>query len=206
MYIIHVKIDQLERRKCSIGLMHIVAGFFLMANAGSLYKYLNYETIWPVIPVYFIAGLSLFYGFFRIKVDPRSRFNHWLRLLQFFVFILLGFLFIPILKTFSVFASFIWAFAALFLLFAERKVLQNTGIQLKKEGIQIPGLIKNHLLIWPLIESIIIRPDFITIFRTNKKYVQLEVIKNLDPEEQRQIEQFCKQQIEMNTPTVAGNS
>ena len=202
MYQLPVKIEYLEQRKRSIGLLHVVAGFFLIANAGAYYKHLNYETIVPVLPVYFIAALSLIYGFWRKKIDPQSRFNHWLRLLQFFVFLLLGFLFIPF-GGFSVFALFIWAFLALFLLITERRLLNDSGLQLNKEGIRIPGLLKQYLLPWQLIENITIRPDFITIFRTNKKYVQLEVLKNIEPEERRNVEQFCKQQIEANTPYMS---
>ena len=205
MYMIPVKIESLERRKRSIGLLHIVAGFFLIANAGSFYRHLNYETILPVLPVYFIAVLSLVYGFFRTKIDPFARYNHWVRLLQFFIFLLLAFLFLSFANAFSILALFIWSFVALFLLVTERRLLNYTGLQVKEEGVLIPGVLSYHLLPWQLVESIIIRPDFVTIFQTNKKFVQLELLKNIGPEERERMEQFCKQQIALNAPTEVSN-
>lgn len=192
---IPVKIEGIERRKRSTGLLHIVAGFFLVANAGTYNQLHNYEQFTVVAPVYLIAILSLFYGFMRKKIDPQARYNHWLRLVQFLIFAVLGILMINLEKNLSAAGLFLWAVIVLLLLFTERKVFHDTALQLKDDGIHVPGYFRDHVLPWAIVEELVLRQDYVTILRKDKKYVQLELLSPLSQAESEQLNRYSREQI-----------
>jgi hypothetical protein len=192
---IPVKIEGIERRKRSTGLLHIVAGFFLIANAGTYNQLHNYEQFTVVAPVYLIALLSLLYGFMRKKIDPQARYNHWLRLVQFLIFAVLGILMINLGKTLSAAGLFLWAVIVLLLLFTERKVFHDTTLQLKDDGIHVPGYFRDHVLPWAIVEELVLRQDYVTILRKDKKYVQLELLSPVGQPESEQINRYSREQI-----------
>ena len=59
MHRLAIKIDGIERRKRSTGLFHIVAGLFLVANAAEFYKQSAYQNFLAVLPIFFIAAVSI---------------------------------------------------------------------------------------------------------------------------------------------------
>lgn len=192
---IPVKIEGLERRKRSTGLVHIVAGFFLVANAGTYNQLHNYERTGVVIPVYAIALVSLLYGFLRKRIDPAARYNHWVRLAQFLTFVVMGVLMIGLDNTLTGVSLFLWAAITLLLLFTERKTFQDPSLLLHEDGIHIPGNFKDHVLPWELVEELVLRQDYVTILRKDKKYVQLEILSPMAEQEVEQINRYSRQQI-----------
>lgn len=192
---IPVKIEGIERRKRSTGLLHVVAGFFLIANAGTYNQEHNYEQLGAVVPVYAIALLSLVYGFMRKRLDPQARYNHWLRLMQFLVFAVLGVLMINTGKSLTAASLFLWAGITLLLLFTERKVFHDTALLLEEDGIHVPGYFRDHVLPWAIIEELVLRQDYVTILRKDKKYVQLELLSPVSDPETDQINRYSKEQI-----------
>ncbi|MDQ3682909.1 MAG: hypothetical protein M3352_07535, partial [Bacteroidota bacterium] len=70
MYKIPVKIEGIERRKRSTGLLHAIAGLFLVSNASTYFKHLNYSDFIFVLPFFIVWVASLVYGFFRLRIDP----------------------------------------------------------------------------------------------------------------------------------------
>lgn len=196
MYNVPVRLDGIERRKRSTGLLHVVAGFFLIASTG-IYFGQNPEVqlVW-VVPVYLVAGVSLLYGFMRKKIDPGARFNHWVRVLQFLTFALLAMTLLKDASPARVASLAIWAIVVVFLMFTERKIFHDTDLLVKTDGVTVPGYLRNHLLPWSEIESFILRNDYLTITRKNQKYVQLELMEDIAPEDIRQINAFCDRQLQ----------
>jgi hypothetical protein len=199
---IPVKIDGIERRKRSTGLLHIVAGFFLIANGGTYFRQMNFENLELVLPFYLVAVASLFYGFFRKRFDPLAHFNHWARLLQFLAFSALAIIFLGFSKAPQIIGLLLWSVITLFLMFTERKVFHDAYLQVKADGIHVPGYLKNNIVPWALIESFVVRPDFVTILRRDQKYVQLEILHDLGKQDIEHINQFSKQHIEQFAPKV----
>jgi hypothetical protein len=192
---IPVKIEGIERRKRSTGLLHIVAGFFLVANAGTYSELMHYEHLLVVAPIYLIALISLLYGFLRKRIDPNARYNHWIRIAQFLVFAVLGVLMINWGRTITVLSLFLWAAVTILLLFTERKVFNDAALSIKEDGIHIPGNFKHHVLPWNLIEELVLRQDYVTILRKDKKYVQLELLSAIEPQVIEQINRYSQAQI-----------
>ncbi|HEU0112828.1 MAG TPA: hypothetical protein VFQ73_18275 [Flavisolibacter sp.] len=198
MYSVTVKIDGIESKRRSAGLLHIVVGFFLIAKGADYFKYLEYETIVPVIPVFLVAGLSLFYGFFRRKVDIFARYNAAIRLIQVLTFLVLGFIVMQGGRTIDYIGMFIFAFLCFMLMITERKVFEETTVFFDESGIRIPGNYKDYLVKWDELTEVVVREDFLTFFHIKKKYLQYQVMQDLSTLEVAKLNAFCREQIERN--------
>jgi hypothetical protein len=196
MYSVTVKIDGIESKRRSAGLLHIVVGFFLIAKGADYYRFLNYETFVPTLPVFAVAALSLFYGFFRRRVDIFAKYNFWLRLLQTITFTVLGFAILKLGRTIDYAGIFIFAFLCLLLLLSERRVFKETTIFLDESGVTIPGNYKDYLVKWEDLTEVVVREDFLTLFHVKKKYLQYQVMQDLSTLEVAKLNAFCREQIE----------
>ena len=195
MYKVPVKIEGIERRKRSTGTLHVIAGLFLIANGGTYYRLTNYNEHLLVFLIYAAAACSFIYGLFRKKLDPAAKYNHWVRLIEFITFSMLGLAMINFGKPLTYFSLFLWSIITLFLMFTERKVFHDTVMQIKEDGIHIPGYFTHHVIPWSVVQGFVLRPDYVTITRTNLKYVQLELLAHVDLEEQERINQYCSNKL-----------
>jgi len=195
MYNLLVKIEGIERRKRSTGLLHAIAGFFLLSNASTFFKHLNYADFIFVLPFFIVGVASLVYGLLRRRIDPAAHYNHWLRMLQFLCFAILAITFTSFASGVTYFGLILWAIVTLFLMFTERKVFHDTVMQIKDDGIHVPGYFTSHIIPWSIVMDFILRADYVTISRTNLKYVQLELLGKIDPAEIAAINDFSRQKI-----------
>lgn len=196
MYSITVKIEGIESRRRSAGLLHSVIGFFMIINAANYYRSTQYKNFWPVATFLLVASFSLFYGFFRRKIDLSAQFNYWLRLIQLISFTALGFLVLRTGKTVDYLGVFAFAFLCIVLLFSERKIFQETVVYIEEAGIKVPGYYKDHLVKWEDLREVVIREDFVTLFHIRQKYLQFQVMQDLSTLEVAKMNAFCKEKIE----------
>ena len=203
MYSIAVKIEGIESRRRSAGILHIVIGFFMIFNASNYYRFTDYKNILPAGFILLVASISLFYGFFRRKMDLSAHYNYWLRLVQVVCFTTLGFLMIGPGRTSDYIGVFVFALLCIILMFSEKRIFQETTVYFNEEGIKIPGYYRDHLVKWEEVSEVIIREDFLTIFNTNQKYLQYQVIQDLSTLEVAKMNAFCKEKVEgENQPTL----
>lgn len=195
MHSIAIRVEGIERRKRSTGLFHIVAGLFLIANASEYFKQSLYQNFWSVLPVFLVAFISLFYGFFRRRLDPMAHYNHWVRMLQFLMFSMLGVFMLQTHADFRVVSLFLWAVISILLLFTERKIFHDAYLAFNHNNISIPGYFSTRVMPWSVIESVVIRPDYVTIYYPNNKFVQYEVLNSIDSSTIEKINNFCSQKI-----------
>lgn len=196
MYSVTVKIEGIESRRRSAGLLHCVIGFFLLVKAADYYKYLQYKNFIPVIPVLLVASFSLFYGFFRRRIDLFAHFNYWLRLVQVVTFAVLGVVMTNIGHQIDYIGMFVFALLCIILLFSERRIFQETTIFFNEDGIKIPGYYRDHLVKWQDVLNVVVREDFITIFHVKQKYLQYQVMQDLSLLEVAKMSAFCKEKVE----------
>lgn len=195
MFSITVKIEGIESRRRSAGVLHIVIGFFMIFNAANYYRFTNYKNIGPVAFILLVASLSLFYGFFRRKMDLSAHYNYWLRLVQVISFTVLGFLVLETGRVVDYVGVFAFALLSIMLMFSEKRIFQETIIYFASEGIKIPGYYREHLVKWDELSEVVVREDFLTIFHINKKYLQYQVKQDLSTLEVAKLNAFCKEKI-----------
>lgn len=195
MLSIKVKIEDIEKRRRSAGLLHIVIGFFLIAKGADYYKYLEYENFLPVMPVFLVAFVSLVYGFARRRIDPYAKYNYLVRLAQVVCFTGLVIVFLQIGRSIDYIGVFAFVAFSILLLFSERRIFQETIIYIKDEGISIPGYYREHLVPWQSLTEVVVREDFITLFHIKKKYLQYQVMQDLSTLEIAKMNGFCKEKV-----------
>ena len=206
MYSVLVKIEGIESKRRSAGLLHIVIGFFLLLKGADYYKLLEYKNFIPVIPVLLIASISLFYGFFRSKLDRSAQYNFWLRLIQVITFTYLGFLMLGVGRTIDYIGVFVFAFLSIILMFSERRIFQESTIFLDENGIKIPGYYRDNIVKWQDLANVVVREDFITLFHVRQKYIQYQVQQDLSTLELAKMNAFCKEHIERNAEIEKTNN
>jgi hypothetical protein len=206
MYSVTVKIEGIESRRRSAGILHIVIGIFMIFNASNFYRITNYKNLWAVAFVLLIASISLFYGFFRKRMDLSAYYNYWFRLAQVIGFTILGFLMIGTGKPTAYLGVFVFALLSILLMFSERRIFQETTVYFNEDGIKIPGYYRDHLVKWNELSEVVVREDFLTIFNIKKKYLQYQVMQDLSTLEIAKVNAFCKEKIEGKRQMVEGEN
>ncbi|RYZ27377.1 MAG: hypothetical protein EOO10_12910 [Chitinophagaceae bacterium] len=196
MLTVAVKIEGMERRRRSTGLVHAIIGFFLLIKSLDFYRYLGESSITPIALFAAVGTVSLIYGLFRKRLDITAKHNAGIRLLQTIAFLSFGILMYRLGKTLDYASLFIWALLTLVLFFSEKKVFQETLLSFTKEGIIVPGTYKEHLVEWKVLESVTVRHDFITLFHRGKKFLQYQVMQDLSELEVVKMNAYCKENIE----------
>jgi hypothetical protein len=196
MYTVAVKIEGMDRRRRNTSLVHAILGFFLLLKSFDLFHYLDNRSLVPTLPFLLVGALSLFYAFFRNRVDITAKHNQGLRLLQSVTFFSFGFLMYRIGKSFDYISLFVWGILTLLLFFSEKRVFKETLLTFSENGVLIPGSYRDYLVEWSTLESVVVRNDFITLFHQGKKYLQYQVLQDLSELELVKMNAFCKEQIE----------
>jgi hypothetical protein len=199
MYSIAVKIEGIESRRRSAGILHVVIGFFMIFNAANYYRFSNYKNVLPVAFILLAASVSLFYGFFRKRMDLSAHYNYWLRLVQVVSFTLLGFLALNTGRANDYIGVFVFAALSIVLMFSEKRIFNETSVYFVDEGLKIPGYYRDHLVKWEEISEVIVREDFLTIFNVNKKYLQFQVLQDLSTLEVAKMNAFCRDKLGIKT-------
>lgn len=202
MFEVSIKIQGLEKRRKSVRLFHLAAGFFLLIYIGEYAKHLNYNYLWPLLPFFVGAFLSITYGFFRKKIDPDFLYNSKLRMVQFLSFLGFGMYQLVAQINVNIYLLFIWSAIFLMLYVTERKLFQSPKLQIDQQQITIPGQITNRLIPWNAITHLIVRNDFITITLAKDRFMQFEVAEDLDSALVDTINNFCRQQINRELKTT----
>jgi hypothetical protein len=206
MYSIAVRIEGIESRKRSAGILHIVIGFFMIFNASNYYRFTNYKNVLPIAFILLVASISLFYGFFRKKMDLAAHYNYYLRLVQVISFTVLGFFMIGTGRSSDYIGVFVFALLCIVLMFSERRIFHDTTVYFSEKGIKIPGYYTDHMVKWDEISEVVVREDFLTIFNRKKKYLQYQVMQDLSTLEVAKMNAFCKEKAEGQRQKVEGEN
>jgi len=203
MYNVTVKIDGLDSRRRNASLLHLLIGFFLIAKTADYYRLTEYRQFLPIAPFLLVASFSLFYGFFRRRLDPSGSFNHRLRLAQVVSFAVIGLMLTRFGRPIDYIGVFVFSALSLLLMVSERRIFMETTIRFDEQGILIPGNYRDHLVAWTDLSNVVVREDYLTIFHKKQKYLQYQVLQDLSTLEVAKMNAFCKEQLESQTPVPA---
>lgn len=196
MYKVTVQLEGIERRKGATGLLHIAAGFFLLAKTWDYYRLSSFNNT-PEVAFYFLVVLlCLGYGFFKKFIDSGNKYNQWLRVIQAAAFGLMGFKLADSSSRWVVMVVFVWAGICIFLALTEKKVYSDAVMIFNNDNIKVPGYVTDKMLPWIDMEDVVVRTDYITLFQKGGTYVQYEVLKNMDGPVVDEINLYCAKQIE----------
>jgi hypothetical protein len=194
MHNIPVKIERIEKQRKSNGLLHTIAGFYLLVTAVTSLDAMK-NAILYMLPVLFCGLFSLAYGLFKKKFTDHLSLNKMLRIAQGVCFLSLGILFFTQQNYWNAFGLLAWSLICALLYWSERNLYRETSISLEEKGILIPGSPTDHLLPWNMVERFTARQDFVTISRHDNKYVQLELSKAVEKSALENANKFSREHI-----------
>lgn len=171
----------------------------MIFNASNYYRFNDYKNLLPVALILLVASVSLFYGFFRRRMDLSAHYNYWLRLIQVISFTTLGFLMLGKARSSDYIGVFVFAVLCIVLMFSEKRIFSQTCVYFTDEGIKIPGYYSDHLINWEEISEVIVREDFVTVFNVNQKYLQFQVLQDLSTLEVAKMNAFCREKLGIRT-------
>ena len=195
MHKLAVKLEKLEKRRKNTPILHYAAGFILLAKTLDYIHKFRFENILTAIPFFIVALLSILYGNRLKKWDPQGKYNQWIRLVQTGFFVILGILFLSIDGVVDEVIVFVYGAICAYLCIVEKKTFEESFVEMDKEGIVLPGDVNNTVLQWFKVKGVVARPDYITIFKQNNQYLQLELMHNETPEKLESINAYARQRI-----------
>ncbi len=190
-----VKLEKWEKRRRNTPILHYAAGFILLAKTLDFIHHYRFENTATAVPFFIVAAASLLYGFRMKKWDQAGRYNQWIRLVQAGFFAILGILFLNISGVIDEIVVFIYGAICAYLFVVEKKLFEEPFVQLDKEGIWLPGDVNNKVLQWFKIKDVVARPDYITIFKENNHFLQLELLHEEAADKLENINKYAKQRI-----------
>jgi hypothetical protein len=196
---IPVKIERIEKQRKSNGIIHAIAGFYLLVTAITSLNSIRNGILY-MLPVFFVGLFSFGYGLFKKNFKDHLSWNKYLRVAQAICFLSLGILYITAGNNWNAFGLIAWGLITVFLFFGERNLYRETNISLNENGINIPGSPTDHLLPWNKIERFTARPDFVTISRHDNKFVQLELSGPVDTSTLEAANKFSRDRIALAIP------
>lgn len=191
-----VKLEKIEKRRKNTPILHYAAGFILLAKTLDYIHKFRFENIVTAIPFFLVALASIIYGNRLKKWDPKGKYNQWLRLVQTGFFVILGILFLYIDGVIDEAIVFVYGAICAYLFFVEKKTFEDSFVELDKEGIILPGDVNNTIIQWYKVKDLVARPDFITIFKENNQYLQLELMHSEPAEKLESINAYARQRIQ----------
>ena len=195
MYSIGIRLEKIERRKTNNRLLHIASGLFLLIKSVDYLRYQHYE-VWLIVTPFFLVGLfSLIYGTFKKQYDRAESLNNVMRIVQSICFAILAILMYRQQKILDSMLLGVWSLLCFFLLFTEKRARKPMRLVFSPEEILVPGAYVDQRLRWTDIRDIVIKQDYVTIFKPNNRYMQWEVSEDIAHEYLREAQQFCHQQL-----------
>lgn len=163
------------------------------------------NSIWPLLPIYLTGASSLLYGSFRKKIDPKGMYNPWLRLVQFFVFLIIGIVLLQGESTIRSLSLFLWAGICLALYASEKYVFGQPTLKIGADGLQAPVGFSYKKISWDRLEHVVVRQDYITLNYINNRYLQFEIKDLLTGTEIEQINRYCEEKVRGKKELGIGN-
>jgi hypothetical protein len=195
-YSIPVYFEPFERQKKAARLIHLLAGFLMIANAWGDFNQPTPNLVFVVVQV---AGamLCILFAFAGKKVFPDSKnTNQVFRLVEALLFAYAAWYFFSKMNlTFMGLLQVLAAIGLILLFITERKIFSATIVRIDDKGIHTPNNLADRFIAWNEIENMLIKNDFISINTTKNQFIQFETNIILSELEMDEMNAFCREQF-----------
>jgi hypothetical protein len=199
MYSIGIRIDKTERIRSNSRWLHIASGLFLLIQSIDYLRYHHYRVFLLVLPFIVVGLLAFVYGIFRNQYDRAENLNAAMRIIEMIGAAILGAMMITQDRIIDMIFLFVWALLCLFLLFIERHAQKPTRVEFSDDEVKISGAFSDQHLPWRVLKEVVIRSDYITLFKQNERYLQFEVAEDIAREHLDEVQQYCRHRLEART-------
>lgn len=194
-YRIPIFFEPFEKQKKAARLLHLLAGFLMIANAWGDYHNLTPHLFFIVVQVA-VAILIIAYAF----AGKRMQFNQgWsngmFRLLGAAVLLFASWHFFRENDMLRALLQFFGGAGLLLLFYTERKIYQPCHILIDEKGVHTPNNLKERLIEWKNIENMVIKNDFVSINTIRNQFIQYETAAVLSELQMDEMNAFCRERF-----------
>ncbi len=194
-YKIPIFFEPFERQKKAARLLHLLAGFLMIANAWGDFKQPSPDLLFVVVQ---IAGAILFILFALIGkrfVSDLSGMNSIFRLAEAAILFYSAWYFMRMNLSLMATLQLIGAIGLLVLFFTERKIFSVCYIRIEEKGVYTPNNMGDRLIEWKDIELMLIKNDFVSINTVQNHFIQYETGAVLSELQMDEVNAYCREKF-----------
>lgn len=195
-YTIPIYYEPFEKQKRAAKLMHLLAGFLMIANAWGNFHQPTPSLLFVLVQIS-VALMSFLFVATGSKIFPQTtRSNTIFRLAQVTALLYASFYFFYTMHlNFMGILQLSGSIGLMMLLFSERSLFQPSVIVIDSTGIKAPANFGIRFIEWSNIENMRVRNDYISINTNQNQFLQFETNAVLSEMEMDAINAFCIQQF-----------
>lgn len=194
-YKIPILFEPFQKQKKAARLLHLLAGFLMIANAWGDFKQPTPHLVFVVIQV---AGaiLAILFALTGKTLFPnRSAANGLFRLAEAAILFYAASYFFGMNLTFMGMLQIVGGLGLLLLFFTERKIFADCFVTIDEKGVHTPNNIKDRLIEWKDIDNMLIKNDFVSINTKQNQFIQYETDVMLSELQMDEMNEFCRERF-----------
>ena len=192
-YRIAIFFEPFAKQKKAARLLHLLAGFLMIANAWGNFKQPTPNLIFVVTQ---IAGaiLTIVFAFSGKKGFSVSKnTNAFFRIVETAILLYAAWYFFNTMNLHLMgMLQLLGAIGLLLLFFTEQKLFTPSFLLINENGITTPGNFKDRIIPWAAIENMLVKNDFVSINTKQNHFLQYETGEILSKLQIDEMNAFCR--------------
>lgn len=194
-YNIPIFFEPFEKQKKAARLLHLLAGFLMIANAWGDFKNPTPNLIFIVVQIA-AALLIISYAFSGKKWSAnQNSSNGTMRILGAAVLFYASSYFFNINDSLRSLLQVFGALGLLLLFFTERKIFKPCTVRIDEKGVHTPGNLKDRLIEWKDVDNMLVKNDFVSINTVQNHFIQYETGALLSELQMDEMNAYCREKF-----------
>lgn len=192
-YKIPIFFEPFEKQKRAASLLHLLAGFLMVANAWGDFKQPTPALLFVVVQ---IAGALLSISFALLgkrMFGQHAAVNGFFRLAEAIILFYAAWYFWNMNLTMMAMLQMAGGIGLLLLFFTERKIFSSCFVRIEEKGVYTPNNLGDRLIEWKDIEHMLIKNDFISINTLQNQFIQYETAAVLSELQMDEMNAYCRE-------------
>jgi hypothetical protein len=191
-YKIPIHFEPFLKQKRAARLLHLLAGFLMIANAWGDFKQPSPKLVFVVAQVagailvilFALAGTNMF--------AKRGFANGVFRLAEAMILFYAASYFLGMNMSMMGMLQVAAGIGLLLLFFTERKIFTDCFVRIEEKGVYTPNNLKDRLIEWKDIDNMLIKNDFVSINTKQNQFIQYETGVMLSELQMDEMNAFCR--------------
>jgi len=192
-YKIPIFFEPFEKQKKAAILLHLLAGFLMMANAWGDFKQPTPVLLFVVVQITGALLSILFALMGKRMLSKQSGVNSIFRLAEASILFYASWYFFGMNMTLMGMLQMVGGLGLLLLFFTERKIFSSCFIRMDERGVYTPNNIGDRLIEWKDIELMLIKNDFVSINTRQNHFIQYETGIVLSELQMDEMNAYCRE-------------
>lgn len=194
-YRIPIFFEPFQKQKKAARLLHLLAGFLMIANAWGDFQRSTPNLFFVVVQVA-AAIMIIAYAFAgKRMVINQGWSNGIFRLLGAAVLLYASWHFVRENDTLRAGLQLFGGLGLLLLFYTERKIFLPCEVIIDEKGVHTPNNLKERLIEWKHIENMVIKNDFVSINTAQNQFIQFETAVVLSELQMDEMNAFCRERF-----------